>query len=88
MKVDENFLNLFKEGLKISKNISKTVIKATTNTIQAKTIITEKDLSSKRLEICEKCPSLIKSSRRCAECGCFVSAKTQFQFEECPLEKW
>ncbi len=88
MKVDENFLNLFKEGLKISKNISKTITKATTNAIQAKTIITEKDLSSKRLEICEKCPSLIKSSRRCAECGCFVSAKTQFQFEECPLEKW
>lgn len=86
--VSENFLNLFKEGLKASKSLSTTVAKAALNTIQAKPSISKEKRVAERLAICEKCPSLMKSSRRCSECGCFVSAKVQFEFEECPLEKW
>ena len=86
--IDENFQSLFREAFKITKNLSKGVKKALENTVQARPLILEDQRISKRLEICEKCPSLIKPSKRCAECGCFVSAKVQFEFEECPLEKW
>jgi hypothetical protein len=88
MTVSKNFANLFREGLKVSKNLSNTVRKAASNTIQAKVSVSEEKRVTERLAICEKCPSLIKPSKRCAECGCFVSAKTQFEFEECPLGKW
>lgn len=86
--IDENFQSLFREALKITKNLSEVVKKAVENTIQAKPSISEDQRITERLAICEKCPSLIKQSKRCAECGCFVSAKTQFEFEECPLGKW
>ena len=88
MTVSKNFLNLFREGLKVSKSLSTTVSKAASNVVQAKPSISEEKRVAERLAICGKCPSLMRSSRRCSECGCFVSAKTQFEFEECPLGKW
>ena len=88
MAINTNFISLFKEGLKVSKNLSKAVKKAAVSAAQAKPAISQQPRIKTRLAICEKCPSLIKSSKRCAECGCFVSAKVQFEFEECPLEKW
>lgn len=88
MTVSKNFSNLFREGLKVSKSLSTTVSKAALNTVQAKPSISEEKRVAERLAICEKCPSLMRSSRRCAECGCFVFAKVQFEFEECPLQKW
>ena len=88
MAINTNFISLFKEGLKVSKSLSSTVVKAALGAAEAKPAISEQPRIKARLEICEKCPSLIKPSKRCAECGCFVSAKVQFEFEECPLEKW
>ena len=88
MTVTPNFISLFKEGVKMSKSLSRSVKKAVSSTIQAKSTISQQSRVEERLEICEKCPSLIKTSKRCAECGCFVYAKVQFEFEECPLEKW
>lgn len=88
MAINTNFISLFKEGLKVSKSLSSTVVKAALSAAEAKPAISEQPRIKARLEICEKCPSLIKSSKRCAECGCFVYAKVQFEFEECPLEKW
>lgn len=41
----------------------------------------------KRLDICGKCPKLLKTGN-CGECGCFVNYKTDYKDERCPLNKW
>lgn len=41
-----------------------------------------------RFETCKHCPSFIPDGERCAECGCFMSAKTYIRGAECPLGKW
>jgi len=42
----------------------------------------------KRLEICETCPSLLKLTHQCKECGCFMKLKTKLAEAVCPLGKW
>jgi hypothetical protein len=46
------------------------------------------ELSTTRLQICFRCPSLDKEDRRCMECGCAVPTKVLLEDEMCPLEKW
>lgn len=41
-----------------------------------------------RYSKCLDCDSFIKSSKRCAECGCFMQAKTWVAGAVCPLGKW
>lgn len=41
-----------------------------------------------RYSKCMDCKSFIKSSKRCAECGCFMQAKTWVAGATCPLGKW
>lgn len=41
-----------------------------------------------RYSICEQCPSLIKFTHQCKECGCFMKLKTKLEKAECPLGKW
>jgi hypothetical protein len=45
-------------------------------------------VQKERMSICLKCPRLIKSTRQCKECGCFMDAKTRLFEAECPLSKW
>ena len=40
-----------------------------------------------RLAECKSCPKLINTGN-CSECGCFVSLKTEYAEEACPLGKW
>ena len=47
-----------------------------------------KDFSDTRFAICEACPSLIKITSQCKECGCFMKAKVKIQSANCPLGKW
>lgn len=50
-----------------------------------------KNIRDKRMATCEACPSLIKKTKRCAECGCFMTAKTWLAGDPnllCPLKKW
>jgi hypothetical protein len=42
----------------------------------------------KRLDICLGCDRLIKSTKQCRECGCFMNIKTQLPHASCPLGKW
>ena len=44
--------------------------------------------ASRRLEICEACPSLLRFTHQCKECGCFMKLKTKLSNAECPLGKW
>lgn len=49
---------------------------------------TTENQQATRLGECNTCPSLIKLTGNCGECGCFVKLKTQYKQEECPLQKW
>jgi hypothetical protein len=46
------------------------------------------ELASHRFSICETCPSLLKVTNQCKECGCFMSLKVKLLQAECPLKKW
>ena len=46
------------------------------------------DIAKKRLQICLKCPYLLKRTGSCKKCGCFVNIKTQYADQSCKLEKW
>jgi hypothetical protein len=48
----------------------------------------EEDVAKERLEICKACPELIKVTKTCKKCGCFMTAKTKIQGATCPLGKW
>lgn len=41
-----------------------------------------------RIEICEKCPELIKTTFQCKKCGCFMKQKSKLADASCPLKKW
>jgi Cu2+-containing amine oxidase len=41
-----------------------------------------------RLATCEVCPSLLKLTHQCKECGCFMKIKVKLKDAECPLGKW
>ena len=47
-----------------------------------------KDTVSKRMDICLSCPELIKLTKQCKKCGCFMTAKTKFEKAKCPIGKW
>jgi hypothetical protein len=46
------------------------------------------DEANRRFAICEECPRLIKSTKQCKECGCFMKLKVKIATAECPLSKW
>jgi len=47
-----------------------------------------KEESEKRFDICKSCPKLIKLTKQCKECGCFMAAKTKLEAATCPIGKW
>ena len=46
------------------------------------------DVANIRLGICEECPSLLKVTHQCKECGCFMKLKVKLEAATCPLGKW
>jgi hypothetical protein len=48
----------------------------------------EKSLSNERYNICITCPELIKLTRQCKKCGCFMAVKTKLKNAKCPIGKW
>lgn len=44
--------------------------------------------SGKRFDICKSCPELIKLTKQCKKCGCFMAVKTKMQAATCPIGKW
>jgi hypothetical protein len=51
-------------------------------------IIASTELREKRLNICNDCEHLLKITKNCKKCGCFVSLKTGLQGAKCPIGKW
>ena len=49
---------------------------------------TTDETASTRMQICEQCPSLIKLTNQCKECGCVMTLKVKLKEAKCPLGKW
>jgi hypothetical protein len=45
-------------------------------------------VSYERYSVCKQCPELIKLTKQCKKCGCFMAAKTKLQKATCPIGKW
>lgn len=48
----------------------------------------DEELSNTRYSICQSCPELIKLTKQCKKCGCFMAIKTKLQEAQCPIGKW
>jgi GH35 family endo-1,4-beta-xylanase len=48
----------------------------------------DESLANERYNICQACPELIKLTKQCKKCGCFMAAKTKLLKAVCPLNKW
>jgi hypothetical protein len=46
------------------------------------------EISSARMSLCNSCPELVKLTKQCKKCGCFMAAKTKLEKAVCPLGKW
>jgi hypothetical protein len=46
------------------------------------------EVAKQRYSICQGCPELIKLTKQCKKCGCFMVSKTKLQTAVCPLGKW
>lgn len=49
---------------------------------------TTREIRDGRYETCLGCERLIRLTRTCKECGCFMSLKTWLKYAECPIGKW
>jgi len=54
----------------------------------SKNYIQDLTISDARLDICKLCPELIKLTKQCKKCGCFMAIKTKLTGAACPLGKW
>lgn len=48
----------------------------------------KKILSTARVNICEKCEFMLKATRQCKVCWCFIDLKSKLVDSECPEHKW
>jgi len=46
------------------------------------------EVKQQRLNICKTCKSYSKKFETCAECGCYMPAKSTFAGSECPKGLW
>jgi hypothetical protein len=46
------------------------------------------EIAASRYEICKACPHLIKMTKQCSKCGCFMAAKVKLKEAACPIGKW
>ena len=56
--------------------------------LNPKTEYAEEALAKDRMSICLLCPQLIKATKQCKKCGCFMHLKTKLAEATCPLGKW
>lgn len=51
-------------------------------------LIDDEEIIKYRMSICNSCPNLIKNTKQCTKCGCFMVAKTKLKNAECPINLW
>jgi len=51
-------------------------------------VLATPEVAKKRLRICNACPYLLRTTRNCKKCLCFVDAKVKYKDQKCKLDKW
>lgn len=76
-------------AVKTAKNAVEAASRVVKNIVQKKTVVVSKETKTARLEFClAPCEYLTEDQRRCNECGCYISLKTNLSTEECPRGYW
>jgi len=44
--------------------------------------------AQRRYKICTECPELLKVTKQCKMCGCFMKLKVKLEESRCPIGKW
>lgn len=50
--------------------------------------VKSKKMQLERIAVCEQCPWLIASIRRCRQCGCKVEDRAKMVDKGCPVNRW
>ncbi len=79
-----NRLDKIKEIIENNKNSSVSPL----DLINPNTEWASNEVAEQRYSICKGCPELIKLTKQCKKCGCFMAAKTKLKLATCPLGKW
>lgn len=48
----------------------------------------DEEKANERFSICKACPELVKLTKQCKKCGCFMAVKSKLENAKCPLGKW
>lgn len=56
--------------------------------LKTSTEYADEQTSQKRFDICKTCPELIRFTKQCKQCGCFMILKTKLKDATCPLGNW
>ncbi len=79
-----NKLKKIKEVIETNKESSVSPM----DILNPNTVWVNESVSSARYAICKACPELIKLTKQCSKCGCFMNIKTRMEKADCPMRKW
>jgi hypothetical protein len=51
-------------------------------------VLVEPEVAKQRLRVCNRCPYLIRKTKNCKKCLCFVEEKVKYQDQRCKIGKW
>lgn len=90
MNKKENYPSLVEQGKNLANFSYKLVkhIQKVSSSENKESLFVSDEIYNQRIKVCKTCPKYDKEQNRCQECGCFLSGKARFIFEECPLQKW
>jgi hypothetical protein len=46
------------------------------------------EIQKTRYDMCLTCEHLVKATKTCTKCGCFMTEKTKLPHASCPIGKW
>ena len=49
---------------------------------------TTDEIAEQRFDVCKACPELIRITKQCKKCGCFMNLKVKLAAAACPIGKW
>jgi hypothetical protein len=70
------------------ENIDKAKVSKPWDLLNPHTVYVSEEKANERYQICLECPSLIKMTKQCKKCGCFMAVKTKMEASTCPIGKW
>jgi len=56
--------------------------------LQNRKFFVSQTVKKTRMEKCNECIFLVKETKTCSQCGCFVEPKTSLKTEKCPKDFW